>query len=296
MKKLAWGIFALAVLVSCYKEVPDTEPNPFEGQGQGGQNGNADTLDPNSFAGLHKQIFAVRCAVPLCHDGSFEPDFRTIESAYNNLVYHDVVKNDSQKNFAYRVIPYQPDNSWLIERLTTDDAVLGRMPLYADPLSETQLQYIRNWILAGCPDIQGNPAVYPNTQPQVYSRFALDQNNKRVDTAYDGRFPAPFIVQPGAKITLVVQVKDDSTAAPKLKNTQFKFAYSRDDFSTATVKPAVYFTQDVFLVQLDMNDFQQGKNIYFRFYCQDEHHGSLAEFPKNASESYYKDYFAFIIK
>ncbi|HCS20495.1 MAG TPA: hypothetical protein DIW47_08035 [Bacteroidetes bacterium] len=286
----------LLVLAACYKEVPDEQPDPFAGQDNTNNNTNKDSLDPTSFAGLHKQIFSVRCAVPLCHDGSFEPDFRSIESAYQNLVYHPVVKNDAQNSFTYRVLPYDVDKSWLIERLTTDDPVLGRMPLYADPLSETQLNNIKAWINGGCKDVAGNVAVYPNLQPQVINRFALDSLNKRLDTLFDGRFPAPFIVPPGINFTLGVQVKDDSTVTNKLKNLQFKFSYDKDDFSGATVKPAIYLIQDYIIVSLNSSQFQPNKTVYFRFYCQDEHHSSSAEFPQNASPFYYKDLFAFIVK
>lgn len=296
MKKGFLIFSVVLLLVACYKEVPDEQPDPFAGQNGNVDPNNKDSLDPTSFAGLHKQIFSVRCAVPLCHDGSFEPDFRSIESAYQNLVYHPVVKNDAQSSFTYRVIPHNVDKSWLIERLTTDDPVLGRMPLYADPLTETQLNNIKAWINAGCKDVAGNPAVYPNLQPQVLTRFALDSLNQRLDTNFDGRFPAPFIVPPGISFTLGVQVSDDSTAINMLKNMQFKFSYDENDFSGATVKPAVFLVQNFIIVSLKASDFQPNKTVYFRFYCQDDHHSTLAEFPQNGSPFYYKDYFAFIIK
>lgn len=296
MKKLVVISAFLSLLLACYKEVPDPVANPFANQDQGNGVNDKDTLDPASFEGLHKQIFSVKCAVPLCHDGSFEPDFRTMESAYNNLVYHPVVKNNASNSFTYRAIPHDPDASWLMERVTTDDAVLGRMPLYADPLSDIELQHLRDWINAGCPDWKGNLATYPNLQPQVLVRFALDQNNKRIDTAFDGRFPAPFIVQPGSQFTLGVQVSDDSTSISKLKNLQFKFSYDKDDFSNAQVIPGTYFIQDFIVTSLNTSMFAANQPVYFRFYCTDEHHSTAAEFPKNNSLFYYKDYFAFIIK
>src|SRR5690606_21384986 len=119
------------------KEKENLESNPFEVINEGMGEGD-DTLNPTSFAGLHKKIFSTKCAMPLCHDGTFEPDFRTIESAYNTLVYHPVVKNNVNNDFTYRVVPHDPDNSWLMERLITDDPGLGRMPIYAEPLSQTE--------------------------------------------------------------------------------------------------------------------------------------------------------------
>lgn len=297
MKKLGFIFFGcLLVLVSCYKEIPDEVPNPFANAGKNNAGNEKDSLDPTSFAGLHKQIFSVKCAVPLCHDGSFEPDFRSIESAYSNLVYHQVVKNNPQETFVYRVIPYDVDNSWLIERLITEDPVLGRMPLYANPLNDTEMQHIKAWINAGCPDMNGNPAVFPNLQPQVKSRFALDVGNKRIDTSYDGRFPAAFIVSPGISFNLGVQVVDDSTELVNMKNMHFQFSYAKDDFSNAVSKPATVWLNQYAIVPLSSSDFQLNKTVYFRFYCQDEHHSSPSEFPTNTSSYYYKDYFSFIVK
>lgn len=297
MKKfILLGLFLMVALVSCYKEVPDETPNPFANAGNSTTNTNKDSLDPSSFAGLHKQIFAVKCAVPLCHDGSFEPDFRSIESAYGNLVYHKVVKNNSQKSFTYRVIPKDVANSWLIERLITEDPVLGRMPLYANPLDETEMQHIKDWINAGCPDVNGNPAIFPNLQPQIKSRFALNASNERIDTSYDGRFPAPFIIPPGTTFNLGVQVEDDSTDITKLKNISFQFSYDANDFSNALIKTPTLTFGSFILVSLNSSDFQLDKQVYFRFCCQDEHHSSPSEFPTNTSTYYFKDYFSFIVK
>lgn len=293
MRKFSIYIGLVLVLAACTE--PETPPSPYDTSNNSNGSGK-DTLDPSSFAGLHKQIFAVRCANPLCHDGTFEPDFRTMESAYNNLVYHPVVKNNAANDFTYRVIPYNTDDSWLIERLTTDDAVLGRMPLYANPLSQEELDRIKIWINEGCPDISGKVAKFPNQQPQVVGRAALNQNNIRIDTMYDGRFPAPFKVAPGSTVNLLILVRDDSTATSQLKNAKVKFSYSQDDFSNAVVKTATYFTQDYFSVSFQASEFNANQNVFFRFYCEDGDHSLPAEFPQQNSQLFYKSYFAFIVK
>ena len=53
----------------------------------------------------HKNILEPKCANPACHDGTFEPDFRTIEGSYNTLVYHPVTKNDEDLTYEHRVVP-----------------------------------------------------------------------------------------------------------------------------------------------------------------------------------------------
>ena len=293
--------FILILFIACISftacQSDDPADNPFDAVSNGGNGGEGDTLDPESIAGLHKQIFAVRCANPLCHDGSFEPDFRTIQSTYNNLVYHQVIKNTINNDFTYRVLPYDPGNSWLIERLTTTDPVLGQMPLYADPLSEKQLGHIRDWINAGCPDINGQPAKFPNLKPQVAGRAAFDENQVRLDTGLSGGRFSPFIIAEGTRVTMYFVVRDDSTAPQNLTINEAKFSYDRNDFSSPiSVKKATYFTQDFFVIQFDAAEFQSNVPVYFRYYVKDEHNSTPTEFPLDGSLFYYKELFAFIIQ
>jgi hypothetical protein len=85
--KYGFWLLAMVGLLSCQKnEVPE---NPFNNYTP-----NQDTVkfiyqDPDSFsiAGLYTYIFKPTCANVGCHDGTFEPDFRTLESAYNSLVF-----------------------------------------------------------------------------------------------------------------------------------------------------------------------------------------------------------------
>ena len=58
--------------------------------------------NPTNFSSIYNNIFLPYCANSGCHDGSFEPDFRTIESSYNTLVYHPVIKNDDNKDYQIR--------------------------------------------------------------------------------------------------------------------------------------------------------------------------------------------------
>lgn len=120
-------------------------------------------LDPISIEGLHANIFGKTCANSGCHDGNFEPDFRTIESTYNTLVDQPIIKNDPQGSFQYRVVPNNVEASLLIARLSYDiDGESGVMPLVVEPGSdweankETYIQNIKDWISAGAKDPFGN--------------------------------------------------------------------------------------------------------------------------------------------
>jgi hypothetical protein len=147
---------------------------------EGGGGGSEAVVDSNSFLGVHTHVFARSCAQPGCHDGSFEPDFRTVESAYRTLVYHPVEKNSADERFTFRVVPGDRSESWLWERVTTDDAVLGRMPLY-DTLTPGELQAIRDWIDAGAPDVLGIPANSPNVPPIAVGWEVIDAADTTIE-------------------------------------------------------------------------------------------------------------------
>lgn len=120
-------------------------------------------LDPVSIAGIHQNIFKPTCANSGCHDGTFEPDFRTVESSYNTLVNHPVIKNDAQGSFSFRVVPGDVTASQLINRMTVDiDGNSGVMPLALEPDSdypdrrEEYIQNVKDWVAGGAKDIFGN--------------------------------------------------------------------------------------------------------------------------------------------
>lgn len=118
---------------------------------------------------LQKEVFSPRCGISACHDGSFEPDFRTSENSYNTLVYHPVIKNNSLNQFKYRVEPGKPENSVLFERLTNCCFVNqnDRMPFtVGDSLPGPLIDKVKAWILNGAPDRYSKSRTVP--PPPIY--------------------------------------------------------------------------------------------------------------------------------
>ena len=141
----------------CKKE----SDNPFENAKNDGV-GNNDTIiiPADNFAYLHERIFKPTCANSGCHDGSFEPDFRTVSSSYNTLVNQQCIINDANNSYEFRVKPGAPENSLIIARLTSFiPNSSGVMPLEVDPDSdwkekkEEYIQNIKDWIKKGAPNI-----------------------------------------------------------------------------------------------------------------------------------------------
>jgi hypothetical protein len=113
----------------------------------------------NKFIKIYSTILNKSCALGGCHDGSFEPNYTTIMSSYNTLVYHPITKNNREGEFKYRVVPLDHTNSVLFERITNccfvdrDD----RMPFYdQEGLKDSQIKLIKDWINEGALDIYGN--------------------------------------------------------------------------------------------------------------------------------------------
>lgn len=312
MKNFIVLILSIALLASCEKELP---PNPYD-QDQGGNPDSTQTskVDSTSFVALHSFIFKTTCANAGCHDGTFEPDFRTVESAYNTLVYHPVVKNDPEGTFTYRVKPFEPGKSVLITRLTEDiDGQSGIMPLSIDPDSDfpqnrdRYISYIRQWIEDGAPDMLGRLPTKGNREPQMQGVIAYDGNSQLIDrNPGNGSLKVPA---GSGSITLWIAVNDDSTAPGQLAHNKIKFSTVRDDFSgspeedlTVVSTPTVetdFFGENAdyyhkYTVQ-DPSGFGGPETVvYFRIYVKDPQH-DVTEIPEDGSFNYIKSYFSFEI-
>ena len=120
-------------------------------------------IDSSSIVGLYKYIFAVKCDVNGCHDGSFEPNFTTIESAYYTLVYHPINKNNASRFYKYRVVPYDTAHSVLYARISECCFVNkgDQMPQLSemDKLSSDQIGQVAKWIVSGAKNIDGKTMI-----------------------------------------------------------------------------------------------------------------------------------------
>lgn len=301
MKKgiLLFGL--IAVFLSQCKDDPELPHNPFDDINYQINPPPPDTTDPNSFVWLHKEIFQPKCATPGCHDGSFEPDFRTIQSAYNTLVFHPLVKYDTSGYFQYRVRPFDVNRSWLHERVVTDNAVLGRMPLYSTPLTAAEVGKIDAWIQGGAKDILGQSRELPNNEPVFagYVCYTLDYSqrpdtNRVGDVAFNS-----FIVNSSTTYQLMVLVTDDSTAVSALQNFRVKFSTNPDNFSSATTVNGSFLNIggfQVWKVNFSTNAYPSGTTVYFRAYINDGDHPQDTEFPNEEINPAYKTYCSFYVQ
>ena len=294
-------LFILAV-VSCKEE--DDPVNPY-GSGSSSPVNSETNPHPDSIAGLHKNIFSLRCAIPGCHDGTFEPDFRTVQSSWSSLVYMTVNKStvDSVRYFNYRVIPGDTAKSFLLERLITQTS--DYMPSNGVRLPDADIQHVRNWIMAGARDIHGILPVKPNLPPNVIGYIAFNTSFVRLDTIRLNNISYnPFIVAPNSLFYIPFLALDtaDGTAATEPANftvSKIKFSTSQDVFTSALSVNAVWFSPipyDAWQVPVSTAAWVPGTIVYFRIYLNDGYQPFDVEFPRNASPVYYKTYYAFIVQ
>lgn len=305
-------LVALLMLAACDKF---GEPaNPFEQDDDGTPvDTTAVAPDMRSIAGLHARIFAPTCANSGCHDGTFEPDFRTIESTYNTLVYHPIIKNDPQGSYTYRVVPGDPDDSQLMARMTYDiDGQSGIMPLIVDPgaewntLSDSFVLYVRQWIQNGAKDIFGQSPSLLDAPPTMLGVMGLS-GGQPLERA-DGGQGALRVPQSANSLALYFSLSDDKTLPQNLGLNKIRFAKGPDLFEgqseldlellSVPLNGKGFQGQQVAYthrVQIDPGQLAAlGETVYFRIYVKDAQNPAT-EIPTNAGAWYIKNYFSFTI-
>lgn len=301
MKKLSFITLCCTLMFfSCKKEEipPD---NPYDSIDRTEDTNYVYIPDPNSIVGIHQNILTVKCNNPGCHDGTFEPDFRSVQSAWSTLVYHSVVKNTLDSAYTYRVVPGDTGNSMLWRRLTVEDPALQRMPATGDYLTADELENVRQWIANGALDMFGNPASLPNGRPMILNFVALDGNFQTIsgpENRVDSIFYNPFKVNLNQNFTVAMFVEDDSTAIEDLQTNRLKISNRMNDFSSASFVQATYlnvpgFQVWVASVTISPGQYQQDSTYFMRYYVNDGDHSTDTEFPRDESLDPYKTYYAF---
>lgn len=184
IQQIIFWVFALAVLfLNCEKA--DPPENPFDNYDPKQDTVKFVFKDPDSasIAGLFQYIFKPTCANAGCHDGTFDPDFRTLESSYNTLVFRDAIKQDGK--YFIRVKPFSPNESVLLARL--NNIVSPQMPIQIEPDSDwvrnksKYIQLIETWIRNGAASIDGTIPKVGIPQAQLHGCFASYRDTGKIE-------------------------------------------------------------------------------------------------------------------
>jgi len=246
-------------IAACSKETLPT--NPYSNNVNDTTQIDTNQYDPISFFALHKDVFKPSCANSGCHDGNFEPDFRTVESSYYGLINVKPIKTDFGNNFPARVVPGDANKSMLLYRMTVDlNGNSGIMPLALEPKSTynqfklSYIQRITKWIEAGAPDIAGNIPSSKNFPPQVQGVAAI-QNNVMLSRA--GKYEA-LNASIGSPITVYFSFSDDQLDQVSLKECTINWSNAPDTFDVSN---------EVALIAGPEKTFQglEGKSVKYWF-------------------------------
>ena len=330
MKKTPYIYLALllGLIFSCSDQtiddgfIPaDPDFNPFDTINYDKGNVPDPEIDPKSFLGIHQDIFRTKCNQPACHDGTFEPDFRTVESAYNTLVFHPVKRNYDTGPLPARVQPGEPENSMMWRRISEETPEFERMPSSGIPLSSEEMSNIKSWIEGNAKDIYGNEASQSNFQPFCYGLVAYLPNlfNFRVDTVRGGNNFNPFATLHAQEVEIYFAIYDagfdrvpfpatDITRTKKLKlstsivNFEDAVELELEKVASPKVENSVFSApygspvSHYYRVRINWSDlgFSKGVPVFMRLYVQDDDHNEVTEIPTTQSQIALLTYFTVI--
>ncbi len=306
---LLLSVLALVIIDSCKKDTPPH--NPYDDINYGTKP-TATPPDPNSIVGIHKNILFPRCAKSGCHEGHFEPDFRTVESSYATLVYHRIKKNSLDSSYTFRVVPYDTVHSALYARLTkcnyASTSGCDRMPqdIIGVKLQQNLIDNIVYWIMQGAKDMFGNVPRYPNTEPKILYYYATDsvfKANFGVDTNRMGKvFYNPFFVKNNSTLNLAIFVSDDSTSVANMRVNKLKISTRADDFTAALSYTGTYVNLpppqnlQFYLVKINTGTLPNSDTLFMRYFVNDGDHTADTQFPTDNLVIQYKTFWSFYVK
>ncbi len=299
---LPFLLLVLAIAIAACKRDDPAPHNPYDDVDYGNGTNNNYVPNPDGITGIYESILRQKCSLPGCHDGHFEPDFRSIQSAWSTLAYARVVKNTADSAYTFRVIPGDTAGSILWHRITRGDAQLQQMPATGQYLTDAELVHVRNWILGGAKDMLGNIPVLPNNEPRILGFVAFDQSFAVQLDVTENRLDSvpyhPFIVPANTQFNVVMLVEDDSTAVNQLQVNQLKLSLDKNNFVGAATVNAYFLASgfNVWVCQVNSGNFAVGDTVYMRYYVNDGDQPQNSEFPRDESLDPYKTYSAFFVK
>lgn len=307
MRKSCIIISVLFVIIaSCKKDTP----NPYDELERRSSNPAVENIPQDNFAWIHQKILRPSCAVSGCHDGTFEPEFRSIGGAYNSLVFHPTIANTPQGGFTYRVVPGDVNGSFLHERMTVFvPNTSGIMPLELTENSDWPANgdayraVINNWIANGAKDMFDNSPTQGDLEPQVTGvlAFALGTTSNPFPRG-DGEGVQPIEVS-GPTIDLWFAFSDDGVASSDLMYNKAKVATSMNGFGSVPELEMItsntlsgpdfgnVTTTYTHKVQLPIGNYAQGTVLFVRVYVDDGAHMGPTEIPDDGTAPPMLNYF-----
>ena len=104
-----------------------------------------------TLSSIQANIFSQKCALSGCHLGSSAPLGLELSEGKSRGNLVNVPSQEVPK--LLRVAPGNPDQSYMVRKIEGAAGIIGaRMPRGRDPLSQEEINTIRQWIQDGAPD------------------------------------------------------------------------------------------------------------------------------------------------
>ena len=148
-----YGILVLAlVLGACGAGTGvglDQNGQPLSAGGGGGNLAPPVPVLAPTLASIQTNVFSVNCAIPGCHGGGTVQQGLRLDPGFSagNLINVPSPRDAS----LIRVVPGDPDASFLIQKLDGTQTLGERMPAGRPPLTTATINVIRQWIQNGAP-------------------------------------------------------------------------------------------------------------------------------------------------
>jgi DNA-binding beta-propeller fold protein YncE len=163
-----------------------------------------DPIAESNYPEAVGKIIVNKCATSGCHntkskEGASGLDLSTWDKAFDG------------NNSGAVIVPFAPEHSTLLNFTNTDSTIgivqIPTMPINGQPLSKTEYQTLKNWILSGAPDKNGN-VFFQNATSKYYvsnqgcDLVAVCDPNRQVIARYikvgisDGSTELPHIIKP----------------------------------------------------------------------------------------------------
>lgn len=306
IRRLLILLIIISFVISCQKD--GSGENPFDTIIN-----NQDTVgltiinaEPNSFAGIYQNVFKPTCANVGCHDGNFEPDFRTLESSYNTLVYQKPIKNDG--TYEYRVKPSDADGSVLIARM--ENIIGPQMPFTLEPDSDwpekgdEYIQNIKTWISNGAKDLAGNTPTELYPAPELLGAGAIFDSNW-LDR--DGGTGTILVPNSANALELYFSFSHEFLDSDELTFNKISFSPNPNDFESSEqmdmqilqspiTRPGFFGGDVLYTHSITINpntDLDPDEDLwYFRVYVKDDENPTT-EIPTDNGIFYIKTYMSF---
>jgi len=313
------GGFSMALLFNACKKKQEFV-NPYDQLEQPDEEVDPYPSVNNEFAKVHQQVFKPQCALSGCHDGGmFPPDFRTMHSTYNTMVYEAPIINNLTYDFRFRVYPGKADSSVVYQRIAEIDPYWsdtvyhsGPMPAYPPdqqelknqvwtPNKATYIQMVKDWINNGAKDMFGNTPQYGNMPPQIIGFVSPGGS-----AGHDARTidqPLELDSTDGI-VDIYVAYYDDQTPSTSFASMQYKIAEVIEDLNTA---PLMNFTSGSYSAKplegstnisythkfsIDTRQYRRGAGIFFKAVIQETTALPTIEIPNDVNKKHYLQYFS----